>query len=53
MCGEFSFKKLTVKPASASHREELGEEWHVKRICGVCGANQEIGIDAEGDVVYE
>jgi hypothetical protein len=52
-CGEFSFKKLTVKPASASHREELGEAWHVTRICGVCGAHQEIGIDAEGDVVYE
>jgi len=52
-CGEFSFKKLTVKPASDSLREELGEAWHVKRICGVCGAHQEIGIDAEGDVVYE
>ena len=53
ICGEFSFKKLTVKPASSSNREELGEAWHVTRVCGVCGAHQEIGIDAEGDVVYE
>ena len=52
-CGEFTFKKITVKPSIAALRRELGEAWHVKRVCGVCGTHQELGIDAEGEVVYE
>jgi hypothetical protein len=51
-CLEYSFKKLTVKPASAAHRKELRAAWHVQRVCGVCGLEQEIGLDAEGDIVY-
>ena len=51
-CGEYSFKKLTVKPASAALREELGAAWIATKICGVCGAHQELGIDEEGDVVF-
>jgi len=51
-CGEYSFKRLLVKPASASTREALGEVWHVEKVCGVCGLHQEMGLDAEGDVVY-
>lgn len=51
-CGEYSFKTLRVKPASDSNREALGEVWHVMKICGVCGMHHEIGIDAEGDIVY-
>jgi hypothetical protein len=51
-CGEYSFKKLRVKPASESTRKALGEIWHVTKVCGVCGMHHEIGIDAEGDIVY-
>jgi hypothetical protein len=51
-CGEYSFKKLKVKPAAESHHKALGEVWHVTKICGVCGMQMEIGIDAEGDIVY-
>ena len=51
-CGEYSYKKLKVTPASESHREALGEVWHVVKTCGVCAAQLELGIDAEGDIVY-
>ena len=51
-CLEYSFKKLTVKPASAEHRKELNAAWHVRRVCGVCGLEQEIGLDSEGDIVF-
>lgn len=51
-CGEYSFKKIKVKPAGESHRKALGEVWHVTKECGICGMFQEIGIDAEGDIVY-
>ena len=30
----------------------VGEAWHAVKICGVCGHEQELGIDAEGDIVY-
>ena len=51
-CGEYSFKKLVVRAASASTREALNEIWHVTRTCGVCGSREELGLDAEGDIVY-
>jgi hypothetical protein len=51
-CGEYSFKRIRVKPASESHRKALGELWHVEKLCGVCGMQQEVGIDDEGDIVY-
>jgi hypothetical protein len=51
-CQEYSYKRLQVKPASPQLREELGEEWHATLLCGVCGLHQELGIDAEGDVLY-
>ena len=51
-CQEYSYKRLQVKPASAQMREELGEEWHATLLCGVCGMHQELGIDADGDVLY-
>ena len=51
-CGEYSYKKLIVKPPSAAHREEFREAWHAVKICGVCGLEQEMGIDDEGDIVY-
>lgn len=51
-CGEYSFKKLKVKPAAASHRKALGEVWHVTKTCGVCDMHHEVGIDADGEIVY-
>ncbi len=51
-CGEYSFKTMKVKPASESHRKGVGEVWHVSKTCGVCGMQHELGIDAEGDIVY-
>jgi transcription elongation factor Elf1 len=51
-CGEYSYKKLVVKPASPEHREEFDEAWHAMKVCGVCGLQQELGIDAEGEIVY-
>ena len=51
-CGEYTYKKLLVKPAPASIRDELAAVWVATKICGVCGLQQEIGIDDDGDVVY-
>ena len=51
-CGEYSFKKMKVKPASESNTKALGEIWHISKTCGVCGMEHEIGIDAEGEIVY-
>ena len=52
-CREYSFKKLVVRPAAPSHRTELGAVWTVNRVCGVCGLEGELALDAEGDIVYE
>ena len=51
-CGEYSFKKLAVKPAAPALQEELGAAWIATKVCGVCGAHQELGIDEDGDVVF-
>ena len=51
-CQEYSFKKLVVKPATAMNKAEFNETWHAVRTCGVCGHQEEIGIDGEGDIVY-
>lgn len=51
-CGEYSYKKLVVKPASAANRAEFNEAWHATKVCGVCGTYQEMGIDDEGEIVY-
>jgi transcription elongation factor Elf1 len=51
-CGEYSYKKLIVKASTASNRKEFKEAWHAIKICGVCGAQQEMGIDDEGEIVY-
>ena len=51
-CREYSYKRVTVKPASKAHQEELNELWHVVAVCGVCGAELEMGIDEDGNVIY-
>lgn len=51
-CGEYSYKRLVVKPAAEVLRAELGEEWHVLKVCGVCGLQEELGLDGEGETIY-
>ncbi|HUF26616.1 MAG TPA: hypothetical protein VMM18_06510 [Gemmatimonadaceae bacterium] len=51
-CEEYSYKRLVIKPSTAAHREEFQEVWHVEKTCGVCGLQQEMGIDGEGEIVY-
>ncbi|MCC7002864.1 MAG: hypothetical protein IT357_11975 [Gemmatimonadaceae bacterium] len=52
-CKEYSFKKLVVKPAPESITAELGAVWVVTRTCGVCGYQSELGLEADGDIVFE
>lgn len=51
-CGEYNYKKVQVKPGTPALRAELNAVWQALLVCGVCGAHQELGIDADGDVVY-
>ena len=51
-CGEYSYKKLVVKPASKEEREGVDVAWIASKTCGVCGAVHEMGIDAEGEIIY-
>jgi transcription elongation factor Elf1 len=51
-CGEYSYKKVSVKAASAREQEDLGIAWSAQKVCGVCNAHHEMGINAEGDIVY-
>ena len=51
-CGEYTYKRVTVKPASKDRQEALGIAWLAEKICGVCDAHLELGIDAEGTIVY-
>lgn len=52
-CKEYSFKKLTAKPAPESIVKELGAVWIVVRVCGVCAYHSEIGLQDDGDLVFE
>jgi transcription elongation factor Elf1 len=51
-CGEYNYKKLSVKPAPATNRTELNEAWVAKKTCGVCGLEALMGIDDEGEIVW-
>ncbi len=51
-CREYSYKRVSVKPASEGHREELKELWHVVAVCGICDAEIEMGIDDDGNIIY-
>lgn len=52
VCLEYSYKRVTVKPASKEHKAEFNEMWHAVAVCGVCGAEIEMGIDEDGTIVY-
>ena len=51
-CGEYSYKRVRVKPATAQQEEEQGVAWTAEKVCGVCDAHLELGINADGDIVY-
>jgi transcription elongation factor Elf1 len=51
-CREYSYKRLSVKPASAEHRAHFNEVWHAVAVCGICDLEQEIGIDEDGEIIY-
>lgn len=51
-CKEYTYRRLTVKPATQAITEELGAVWIATRTCGVCEYKEEIGIADDGDVVY-
>jgi len=51
-CGEYSYKKMSVRVAPKAQRESLKIAWLATKVCGVCGAETEMGIDAHGEVVY-
>lgn len=51
-CREYNYKKVQVRPATESQIKALQALWIVRRICGVCGLESEMGLDAEGDIVF-
>ncbi len=51
-CQEYSYKKLTVRPAGGAIRDEMHVVWQATLVCGVCGTHQELGMDEDGDVIY-
>jgi hypothetical protein len=51
-CREYSYKKVTVTPASSAHRAQFKELWHVVAICGICDLEKEMGIDERGEILY-
>jgi hypothetical protein len=51
-CGEYTIKKLSVKPADPAITKELNVVWIATKTCGVCNLQQELGIDAEGDIAF-
>jgi hypothetical protein len=52
-CLEYTWRKVSVRAAAPALQEEFGEVWHAVMLCGVCGSAQELGIDGEGEVVYQ
>ena len=51
-CGEYSYKRVVVRPASDAVKGALAVAWQAALHCGICGTHQELGIDEEGDIVY-
>jgi hypothetical protein len=52
-CKEYTWRKVSVKPSSAALRESLLVVWSASLKCGICGNEQELGIDDDGDIVFE
>lgn len=51
-CGERNYKRVKVVPVSGGAPGEFEAAWRALLRCGVCGVESEVGLDAEGDVLY-
>lgn len=51
-CGEYSYKRVKVTPATKRLEESLGVVWSTEQVCGVCDSHLELGIDEDGTIVY-
>ena len=51
-CGEYSYKRVKVMPATKRLEESLGVVWSTEQVCGVCESHMELGIDEDGTIVY-
>jgi hypothetical protein len=51
-CREYSWRRILIREPAESLKQEFGEVWHAILVCGVCGLQQEIGIDDDGDILY-
>jgi hypothetical protein len=51
-CGEYSYKRLRVTVAGGRLKDDLGVVWLAAKTCGVCGLQQELGLDDDGDIVF-
>jgi transcription elongation factor Elf1 len=51
-CGEYTYKRVAIKPATKRQQESLGIAWLAEKVCGVCDAHLEMGINTDGDIVY-
>jgi transcription elongation factor Elf1 len=51
-CGEYTYKRVSVKPATKRQQDDLGIAWLAEKICGVCDSHHEMGINDQGDIVY-
>ncbi|MBI2795443.1 MAG: hypothetical protein HYX65_01930 [Gemmatimonadetes bacterium] len=51
-CGEYSYKKVKIVEATPEAAAQFKEAWHALLRCGVCGAESELGLDEEGEVLY-
>lgn len=49
-CGEYSFKRVSVKKATAGRQEDV--VWIAEKVCGVCDTEHELGIAEDGRIVY-
>lgn len=51
-CGEYTFKRVSVKAAPKEREASEGVAWVAEKTCGVCSANHELGIAPDGVIVY-
>lgn len=51
-CGEYTFKRVSVKPAPRDREESEGVAWLAEKVCGVCSAENELGIAPDGAIIY-
>ena len=51
-CGEYSYKRVKVVPATKRLEETLGVVWSTEQVCGVCDSHIELGIDEDGTIVF-